>query len=162
MLQERHLRFAVALVVVPIAVGTRIPAQDAVSLRAEVGIGIEIVRGSETPERAPGPWVPYAECVPVPGSGAVVVVRLTVVASTGGGVAAGGVAEAVAVVRSCCSSTRISSSSVLRSSLEAFLNSLMLRPERPAEFRELARAKDNERNHQDDDELGHADGAKHR
>src|SRR5436190_24118748 len=104
MLQKRHLRFAVAFIVVAIAIRPRIPAQDAVGRGAEVRIGIEIVRGRGPREGHQGHSEPYAECVPAPGA-AVVGVRLTVVASTGGGVAAGGVADAAAFTRSRCSST---------------------------------------------------------
>jgi hypothetical protein len=47
MLQKRHLRFAVVLlVIVAIAVRTGIASEDAVGLRTKIRIGIEIVRGT--------------------------------------------------------------------------------------------------------------------
>ena len=79
--------------------------------------------------------------------------------------AAGGVVAGVAVLAVSrvvrCSSMRISSSSVLRSSFEAFLNSARLLAERLAQFRQLARAEDDQGNDEDDDQLRHADGTKH-
>ena len=61
-----------------------------------------------------------------------------------------------------CSSTLTSSSSVLRSSFEAFLNSPRLLPSERPSSGSLRGPKMIERDHQDDDQLGHADGTKHK
>ncbi len=63
--------------------------------------------------------------------------------------------------RSFCSSRRISCSRVFCNSVEARLNSLRLRPSDLPSSGSFRGAKNDERDHQNDDQLGHADRTKH-
>ena len=81
--------------------------------------------------------------------------------SKSGGAAGGGSQAACWRSVDRCSSTRISSSSVCFSSFDARLNSFEAASQRTAQLRQLSRPEDDQRDHHDDDQLGHADGTKH-
>src|SRR5689334_12179803 len=103
MLQERHLRCAI-VVIVAIAVRAGIATEDAIPLRAIPVVrrgssraAVLLTRKRHQCHRLLVPLRAYAEWVPVPGAAVVVVVaRLTVGSTTGGGVATGGAAAAAA------------------------------------------------------------------